>query len=192
MSNARALTHRLSVIMTTQRGRRTDPIDPSLRPFLIGEVFRFIDAIRSIAGIDKIALVGSLTTDKPDPKDVDILVTVADDLDLTALATESRRLKGRAQTRNRGADIFLANLSGQYMGRICHWRECAPGIRLSCDAQHCGRRQYLHDDLDAVTLSNQLVAKPPILVWPRVECSTRVAADLMPYLSRLQSGAVST
>lgn len=49
MSNARALTHRLSVIMTTQRGRRTDPIDPSLRPFLIGEVFRFIDAIRSIS-----------------------------------------------------------------------------------------------------------------------------------------------
>lgn len=106
MSNARALTHRLSVIMTTQRGRRTDPIDPSLRPFLIGEVFRFIDAIRSIAGIDKIALVGSLTTDKPDPKDVDILVTVADDLDLTALATESRRLKVELKPGTEGLTSF--------------------------------------------------------------------------------------
>lgn len=142
-----------------------------------------------MVGIEKIALVGSLTTDKPDPKDADVLITVADDLDLTALATESRRLKGKAQTKNRGADIFLANPAGQYIGRICRWKECAPGIRMSCDAQHCGRRKYLHDDLDAVHLSNKLVAKPPIQVWPRVEYSGKVPADLMPYLSRLQLGA---
>lgn len=183
---------RLGVIMTMHHGRCLDPIDPAVRAFLIAEAFRFIDAIRPISGIDKIALVGSLTTDKPDPKDADILVAVADDLDLTALATESRRFKGRAQTKNRGADIFLANPAGHYIGRICHWRECAPGIRMSCDAQHCGRRQYLHDDLDAVNLSNQLVTNPPIQAWPRVECTIKVPADLMPYLSRLQSGTIST
>ncbi len=143
-------------------------------------------------GIQKIALVGSLTTDKPDPKDADVLVTVADDLDLRALATEARRLKGRAQTKNRGADIFLANPAGAYIGRICHWKECAPGIRMSCDAQRCGKREYLHDDLDTVHLSNQLVANPPIQVWPRVEYRCKVPADLMPYLSKLQLEATST
>jgi hypothetical protein len=174
--------------MTVRRGRRADPIDLAVRAFLIAETFRFVDAICSMPGIEKIALVGSLTTDKPDPKDADLLVTVADDLDLTALATESRRLKGRAQTKNRGADIFLAKPTGQYIGRICHWRECRPGIRMSCDAQHCGKRMYLHDDLAAVHLSNQLIANPPIQVWPRVEYSGTVPADLMPHLSKLQTG----
>lgn len=178
--------------MTVRHERNADPIDPGVRAFLIAEAFRFIDAICSMPGIERIALVGSLTTDKPDPKDADLLVTVVDDLDLTALAKESRRLKGRAQTRNRGADIFLANPAGQYIGRICHWRECAPGIRISCDAQHCGKRTYLHDDLDAVHLSSQLVTNPPIQVWPRVEYNGKVPADLMPFLSKRQSGAPSS
>ena len=178
--------------MSVRRGRHADPIDPTVRAFLIAEAFRFIDAICSMPGIDRIALVGSLTTDKPDPKDADLLVTVVDDLDLTTLATESRKLKGRAQARNRGADIFLANPTGQYIGRICHWRECAPGIRMSCDAQHCGKRTYLHDDLDAVHLSSQLVTNPPIQIWPRVEYGGKVPADLMPFLAKLQSGAPSS
>lgn len=175
--------------MSGRRGRHAEPIDPSVRAFLIAEAFRFIDAICTLPGIERIALVGSLTTDKPDPKDADLLVTVADQLDLAALATESRRLKGRAQTKNRGADIFLANPSGQYIGRICHWRECVPGIRMSCDALHCGKRTYLHDDLDTIHLGSQLVANPPIQVWPRVAYSGKVPADVMPFLAKAQRGA---
>lgn len=178
--------------MTVHRERHADPIDPAVRAFLIAEAFRFIDAICSMPGIERIALVGSLTTDKPDPKDADLLVTVANDLDLTALATESRRLKGRAQTKNGGADIFLANPAGKYIGRICHWRECRPGIRMSCDARHCGKRTYLHDDLDSVNLSSQLVTNPPIQIWPCVEYGGKVPADLMPFLSNLQSKASSS
>lgn len=173
--------------MTVRRRKQAEPIDPAVRALLIAQAFRFVDAVRSLPGIERIALVGSLTTDKPDPKDADLLVTVADDLDLTALAAESRRLKGRAQTKNRGADIFLANPAGQYIGRICHWRQCAPGIRMSCDARHCGRRMYLHDDLHAVCLSDSLVSIPPIQLWPRVEFRGDVPADLMPHLSKLRS-----
>lgn len=178
----------LGVSMTVRRRGYADSINLPARGFLIAEAFRFVDAICSMPGIEKIALVGSLTTDKPDPKDADLLVTVADDLDLTELATESRKLKGRAQTKNRGADIFLASRAGQYIGRICHWRECRPGIRLSCDAHHCGQRTYLYDDLDAVYLSSQLVTNPPIQVWPHVQCCGKVPTDLMPFLSKLQSG----
>lgn len=173
--------------MATKRARRSHPSDAGIRAFLIDETFRFVAAIRLLAGIDRIALIGSLTTNKPNPKDADVLVTVADDLDLTMLATESRRLKGRAQTRNCGADIFLANPAGDYLGRICHWRECAPGIRMACDAQHCGRRTYLHDDLDNLRISEELIANPPITVWPRVECDATVPADVLPHLARLQT-----
>jgi hypothetical protein len=97
-----------------------------------------------------------------------LLVVIDDSVDLAALAAAGRRLKGRAQSRNKGADIFLANPEGKYIGRTCHWRECRPGIRSSCDARHCGRRAFLHDDLDDVTLDASLITAPPLDLWPNV------------------------
>ena len=91
------------------------------------EVLRFVERARNCPGVRRIALVGSLIGDKHNPKDADVLVTVDDDADLACLATAGRGLKGRAQSRNKGADVFLADPSGTYIGRICHWRECRPG-----------------------------------------------------------------
>lgn len=159
-----------------------------IRPFLIAEAFRFIDRVTILPGIVRIAMIGSLTTTKTGPKDADILVTVENDADLTALAAAARSLKGAAQSRNKGADVFLANPSGQHIGRICHWRECGPGIRASCDARHCGQRHYLHDDLDDIKLDPTIISEPPIEVWPMVICRAEIPADLLPHLARFQSG----
>ena len=156
------------------------------RAFLITEAFRFVDRAVALPGIRRIAIIGSLTRARQDPNDADILVTVDNDADLTALAIAARKLKGAAQTRNKGADVFLANPSGQYIGRICHWRECGPGIRASCDARHCGRRHFLHDDLDEISLDPNLVKNPPVEVWPTVICREEVPHDLLRYLSRSQ------
>lgn len=162
--------------------------DSDIRAFLLAETFRFVDRVAAMPGIKRIAIIGSLTTNKSNPKDANILVTVEDDADLTVLATASRRLMGLAQSKNKGADIFLANPSGEYIGRICHWRECGPGIRASCDALHCGRRHFLHDDLDDINLDPLLVREPPLEVWPKVIRRQNVPCDLQTYLSRLQSG----
>jgi len=143
-------------------------IDSSIRSFLLHEVLRFVKRARTCPGVRRIALVGSLAKNKDDPKDADLLVTVDADADLTSLAAAGRTLKGRAQGRNKGADIFLADLAGNYIGRTCHWRECRPGIRTACDARHCGRRAFLHDDLDDVTLDQALVIAPPLELWPKV------------------------
>jgi hypothetical protein len=159
-----------------------------IRAFLIDEVFRFIDRVVAIPGVLRIALLGSLTSPKADPKDADILVTVEDAADLTDLATAGRKLKGSAQSRNKGADIFLADSAGRYIGRICHWRECGPGIRSSCDARHCGKRHYLHDDLDNIALDSQLIQAPPIVVWPGLSYRGEVPDDVMAYLSHFHSG----
>lgn len=91
-------------------------------------------------------MVGSLVTQKVLPKDADVLVTVAPEASLVRLAEAGRKLKGYAQARNSGADIFLADPDGQYIGRICHWRECWPGVRQSCWARHCGKREFASDD----------------------------------------------
>ena len=118
------------------------------------------------------------------------MLVVADDADLTDLAECGRRLKGHAQSLNRGADVFLADERGQYIGRTCHWKDCRPGIRASCDARHCGQRPYLHDDLDAVCLESALVERPPLTLWPEVEHRGRLPVDVAQVVQALEDEPV--
>lgn len=150
----------------------------TIRDFLLSEIRSFVNSVRNHPGVQRIALVGSLATDKGNPKDADVLVTVDDDADLTPLATAGRRLKGHAQSRNNGADIFLADPSGNYIGRICHWRRCYPGVRASCDARHCGKRPFLHDDLDDVTLDASSIKSPPLELWPKIVRRVQLPSDV--------------
>jgi hypothetical protein len=136
----------------------------------------FVRVARDCRGVLRIALVGSLITTKPVPKDADMLVTIDGAADLAGLARAGRRLKGFAQTINLGADIFLADESARYLGRICHYRECHP--RMACLAQHCGRREHPNDDLHVVTLSKDLLAAPPIILWPNVVRRLKVPPDV--------------
>jgi hypothetical protein len=151
------------------------PSIPDPRPHLLAAVLGFVREARSLPGVLRIALVGSLATDKPIPKDADVLVTIHADMDLSPLARLGRRLKGTAQKINLGGDIFLVDETSRYIGRICHYRECHP--RALCRAQHCGLRQHLNDDLHVVTLGPQLIAAPPIDLWPRIVRRVAVPAD---------------
>ena len=103
-------------------------------------------------------------------------MTIDNAIDLTDLARTGRRLKGTAQTINLGGDIFLADEAGHYLGRICHYRKCYP--RVACLAQHCGRREHLNDDLHIVTLSKEMLAGPPIDLWPKVVRRLTVPSDV--------------
>jgi hypothetical protein len=72
------------------------------RPHLLNAVLAFVRAARSTPGVLRIALLGSLATEKPVPKDADVLVTIDAAMDLGPLARLGRRLQGRAQTINLG------------------------------------------------------------------------------------------
>lgn len=157
-----------------------DPRSGSRRYSLIQLATVFVQEAVQIPGVKRVALIGSITTPKPDPKDVDLLVTVEDTADLTSLAVIGRRLKGKTGSLGSGADIFLANPRGEYIGRICEWKDCRPGVRIRCDPLHCGRRQFLHDDLRAVTLPSELVRSPPVVLWPKPRWSETVPPDLFP------------
>jgi hypothetical protein len=149
-----------------------------LRYQLLDEVHIFVQAASRIPGVTRIALIGSLTTDKADPKDADMLVTIRDEADLTPLATQGRKLKGHCQSFGRSGEVFLADEQHHYLGRTCPWKHCGPGIRASCDALYCGQRPYLHDDLSAVKLSTTLIAEPPIELWPDVVARVIVPEDV--------------
>jgi hypothetical protein len=157
------------------RPRAPRPSVPNPRPHLLDAVLAFVRAARSTPGVLRIALLGSLATDKPVPMDADVLVTIDAAMDLNPLARLGRRLQGTAQTVNLGADIFLANAAGRYLGRICHYRECHP--RVACRALSCGLRQHLNDDLQIVTLTPALISAPPIDLWPRIVARCALPAD---------------
>ena len=151
--------------------RRNRPYGPTPaiaepRRALLLAVRSFVQAAGGCAGVLRIALLGSLATTKAVPKDADVLVTIDGTMDLFELARAGRRLKGQAQSINLGADIFLADEGGRYLGRICRHRECHP--RVTCRARHCGGREHLRDDLDIVTLSKELLAAPPVDLWPNI------------------------
>jgi predicted nucleotidyltransferase len=146
------------------------------RAFLIEALARFVQEARQVAGVRRIAVVGSLTTPKLDPKDADVLVTVGEDVDLEALAKFGRKLKGTAQTHNHGADIFLANAEGHYIGRTCSFRECHPRVR--CSGTNCRHGGWVCDDFYVLRLNDELIAKPPLEVWPQVVIRGDLPPDL--------------
>lgn len=152
------------------------PSVPYPRAVLLAEVLAFVKSASACPGVLRIALVGSLATDKPVPKDADVLVTLEDGIELGPLARAGRRLKGKAGSINLGADIFLCRSDGRYIGRICGFRECHP--RAACHARHCGGRDHLCDDLDILTLSSDLTLAPPLVLWPRLERRTVLPDDV--------------
>ena len=156
---------------------------------LLGGVLCFARRVRDFRGVLRIALLGSLTTNKRWPKDADVLVTVSKDVNLIPLAHAGRSLKGFAQGLNRGADIFLADEAGAYLGRICHWRECKP--RAACGSARCGRCQHLSEDFETVTLGSDLIREPPIELWPDIVRRVAVPADVETLLlARLEEDIV--
>ena len=162
--------------MRHSRRRSYEP-SPSVaepRPVLLAAVRDFVREAAGCAGVLRVSLIGSLTTNKAVPKDADVLVAIDGGMDLTGLARAGRRLKGRTQRINLGGDIFLADAAARYLGRICGYRECHP--RALCRARHCGLRDHLNDDLDVVTLSAELIAAPPVDLWPDVIRRAPVAA----------------
>lgn len=140
---------------------------PDKRADLLRAVSEFVEAASKLPGVLRIALIGSLATNKPIPKDVDLLVGVADDLPLDDLARLSRQLNGKTMATGDGcgADVFLHNPKGEYLGRICQWKKCEPGIRIACQAQNCGQRHYLYDDLQVIRLDSDLIQSPPLILW---------------------------
>lgn len=154
---------------------------PDKRVDLLRAVLAFVRDARALSGVRRIALLGSLTTSKAIPKDVDLLVVVDDSMNLDKLARLKRRLLGATlQTGDScGADVFLCNPQGDYLGRVCSWKQCAPGIRKSCQAQHCGRREYLSDDLQDVCLGSSVVAEPPLELWPKLVARVELPGDVI-------------
>lgn len=166
-----------------------DRAPAGVRGTLLALTCEFVLAARALAGVQRIALLGSLMTNKARPKDADVLVSIDSATPMEELARIGRRFQGRAQGINSTADIFLIDQDGRYLGRICHYRECHP--RARCRARHCGARAHVSDDLDVVSLDASLIMRPPLVLYPTVIANEEVPADVTELLlARLPVAAV--
>ena len=105
---------------------------PTTRHHFLDAALWFVQSAAQLPGVQRIALIGSILTNRPSPKDIDLVVYIAGDADLAPLASLARRLKGRLQSHNRGADVFLADEGRHYLGRTCSWKDadlgCVPHV----------------------------------------------------------------
>ena len=101
-------------------------------------------------------------------------------MSLKNLAKLTRKLLGKTMQTGDGcgADVFICNPQHEYLGRICSWKECAPGLRKSCQAKHCGQRTYLSDDLQLIHLEPSLIAAPPLELWPEIIMRAEIPDDV--------------
>ena len=165
-----------------------DRSSAEVRGTLLRLTREFVLAARQISGVTRISLLGSLVTSKGRPKDADVLVTIHPALDLAPLARAARRLQGQAQGINSTADVFLATPDGEYLGRVCPFRECYP--RRSCQARHCGAWPHLNDDLEVVALPRATIADPPVVLHPNLIAAVPVPDDVAHLLLAPLHGAV--
>ncbi len=146
------------------------------RATLISAGVEFIERIRTIRGVSRIALVVSILTEKTNPKDIDFVLTVSSDADYRLIATIGSKLKGGVQARNLGADIFLATPEHNYIGRTCSHRQCH--YRAGCDGFDCRPNSWIKTDLHIISLDHALIAKPPLTIWPTLESNVALPNDI--------------
>ena len=158
--------------------REQPPDVPPMRTRLLQEMVDLIRAIMKVPGVNRIAVIGSLATDVEAPRDADLLISVEDDASLASLAKLGRRWRAFVQSLHCSGDIFLCDDHGNYLGRTCPWKECGSNLNPQCDARHCGRRRYLHDDLNTIRLSRQVASIPPIELWPEIVLRVPIPQDV--------------
>ena len=148
------------------------------RENIIQLVYEFFVSCLKINSVKRIAIIGSILTQKEKPNDVDLLLTIPDDLELNRLAKFCRVLQGKSGQIGGGADVFVVNLNNKYLGRICIWKVCKFGVRMRCDADNCGKREYLHDDLSVIKLSKELIDNPPLILFPKIIRNVSIPLDV--------------
>ncbi len=87
----------------------------------------FAKRTESIQSVQEVALFGSLAKGDPYPKDIDLAVIVSSLDHIPALARAARKMSSLFHN----WDVFLFDSRLNYMGRLCHRKEC-PGGAVEC------------------------------------------------------------
>ena len=88
-----------------------------------------------------------------------------------------RRRPGQARSLERAGYVHRPNVSLEGLPP-----GCSPSLRCAA----CGRRPYLHDDLEAIHLNANVVLTPPVTIWPLVERRVKLPPDVEEVVTALE------
>jgi predicted nucleotidyltransferase len=148
------------------------------RSVLLGAAKWLVDAVVNCHEIKKVALCGSICTNKEHPKDLDVLIYLKSDADIKPVAALKRKLQGQISRGRLGADVFLIE-DDKYIGRACYYKE--PWCRVVCSnaGLRCDlKRLHLCDTSRTVTLKQELVDNPPVTIFPEFSTIVQLPQDL--------------
>ncbi|MBA7669319.1 hypothetical protein ES703_77449 [subsurface metagenome] len=99
----------------------------------------FIELTKVIDSIIEIVLFGSLIKEKRVVNDIDLMVFIENTNDISKIAKARRKVSGSCYI---GLDVFILTKKGQYLGNICHRKNC-PTMSVDCQVYGCGDIKYI-------------------------------------------------
>lgn len=148
------------------------------RSVLLDAAKWLVDAVVNCREIEQVALCGSICTNKEHPKDIDVLMYLKSDADIKPVAALKRKLQGKISRGRLGADVFLIE-NNKYIGRACLYKE--PWCRVVCSnaGLRCDlKRLHLCDTSSTITLKQELVDNPPVIIFPEFSAIVQLPRDL--------------
>lgn len=123
----------------------------------------FANKVKNLASAQEVVLCGSMADGDPYPGDLDLAVVLSHLDELPDLARFCRQISSATHA----WEVFVFNANRDYLGRICHKREC-PG-RFYCEAKDCGRTPHLRN-IRGFRFEPSLFLTPDLKVlWQRNE-----------------------
>jgi len=107
----------------------------------------FAQRANQLSSVIEIALFGSLAKGDPYPKDIDLAVVISSLEQLPTLAKYARKMSSFFHN----WDVFVFNAEMNYLGRICHRKEC-PSKKAECF--NCGEMPFIHQ-VEGFIFNNQ-------------------------------------
>ncbi|UCH88118.1 MAG: zinc-ribbon domain containing protein [Thermoplasmata archaeon] len=98
----------------------------------------FAEKAHKLSSTLEIAVVGSVAGNDPYPDDIDMAIIIKDLNDIALLAKYARQMSSIYHN----WDGFLFDKDLNYIGRICHRREC-PGQSVECKVPGCGENTHI-------------------------------------------------
>ncbi|OGR41116.1 MAG: hypothetical protein A2X28_07275 [Elusimicrobia bacterium GWA2_56_46] len=96
----------------------------------------FADGLKAVAGVEEIAVFGSVAGGDRYPSDVDVAIILSSLSGLAQVARHKRKVDN-----SNYLDVFLFD-GRKFMGNVCHRKDC-PGQSMECYQPGCGRNKFI-------------------------------------------------
>ncbi|MFQ6084513.1 MAG: zinc-ribbon domain containing protein [Candidatus Aminicenantia bacterium] len=98
----------------------------------------FVEKIKNYAGIEEVAITGSVASGDKYAQDLDLAIVMRDFSEIDKIAKSARQMSRISHK----WEVFVFDTRRNYLGRICVRKEC-PTLSIDCNVPECGKIPYI-------------------------------------------------